>query len=234
MKIAVPRETAEGETRVALTPQTAGQLRRRRRGGHRAARSGCSLVHPRRGVDGGRCHARPRCAGAVRPGRHGASRRSAHGRGDRHAPCGDDPHRHTRHAGPPRVRAASGRVGRDRHQHGRDPSHHARPEHGHPLEPGDGRRLQGGADRRGAPAEVHAVADDGRRDGATGSCPGLRRGSRRADGDRDREATRRRGGGDRRATGRQGAGRLAGWHLPRGRDDRRGEGAGGNVGRLRA
>jgi proton-translocating NAD(P)+ transhydrogenase subunit alpha len=27
MKIAVPRETAEGETRVALTPQTAGQLR---------------------------------------------------------------------------------------------------------------------------------------------------------------------------------------------------------------
>jgi len=26
MKIAVPRETAEGETRVALTPQTAGQL----------------------------------------------------------------------------------------------------------------------------------------------------------------------------------------------------------------
>ena len=26
MKIAVPRETAEGETRVALTPQIAGQL----------------------------------------------------------------------------------------------------------------------------------------------------------------------------------------------------------------
>ena len=113
----------------------------------------------------------------------------------------------------PELAREAGQARRDRHQHGRHPAHHPRAVDGHPLQPGDGRRLQGRADRRGAAAEVHAAAHHrGRhRPPGEGHHHGRRRG--RAHGHRHRPPARRGGRGDRRAPGRQGAGRRA-WAAP--------------------
>ena len=88
------------------------------------------------------------------------------------------------------------------------------------LQPGNGRRLQGGPDRRGPAAEVLPPADHRRRHDPAGARDRHGRRRRRADGDRHREAPRRGRRGHRRAPGRQGAGRVPRRHLHRGRDDR--------------
>ena len=207
--------------------------RRRRPRGARPGRSRRGILEPRRGLPRGGRDDRPRRADALQPGGDGAARRPALGRGDRDAALGVGPHRHPRHALEAGARAEARRARGHRDQHGRHPAHHPRAVDGHALEPGHGRRLQGGPDRRGPAPEVLPAPDHRRGHDPPGSRHrhGRRRG--RADGDRHGTAPRRGRGGHRRAAGRQGAGRVPGRHLHRGRDDRGGEEERGDRRRLR-
>ena len=156
MKIAVPRETADGrDPRRAHAPDRRPAGRRRRRGaGPGRRRRG--LVEPRRRVSRGRATIVPDAPHST-AGRPGAARRAPLRRGGRDAAHGIGPHRHAGHAGQAGARPEAGGARRHRHQHGRHPAHHPGAVHGHPAPPGDGGRLQGRPHRRRAAAEVLAL-----------------------------------------------------------------------------
>ena len=224
MKIAVPRETAEGETRVALTPQAVGQI---------IADGNQVIVQAGAGEASFIADAAYREAGATIVPDAATLQKDAEM--VLHVGRPSDAEIKQLKSGvvligtlgtlsPPRGREGPGRPGRDRHQHGRHPAHHPCPEHGLALEPEHGGRVQGRRARSGAPPQVHAAADHRRRHRPPGAGPGLRRRRRRPDGHRHRQADRRGRGGHRRAPGREGAGPEPGRHVPRGRDDRGGEG----------
>ena len=216
------RDGGRGDARRAHAADRRPARRRRPRGA-RPGRCRRRILEPRRGLPRGGRDDRPRRGVALQPGGDGAPRRPALGRGGRDAEVRVGPHRHPGHPLEAGARAEARGTRGHGDQHGRHPAHHSRPVDGHALQPGHGRRLQGGPDRRGPAAEVLPAPDHRRRHDPAGSRDrhGRRRG--RADGDRHGTAARRGCRGHRRAPGRQGAGRVPRRHLHRGRDDRGGE-----------
>ena len=109
---------------------------------------------------------------------------------------------------------------------GGDPADHARPVDGRALLAGQPRRLHVGADRRARVRQALPDDDHGRRHHPAGQGPDPRRRRRRPAGDRHRQAPRRRRHRLRRPLGGQGAGPVARRPLPRGRggQGRRGRG----------
>ena len=225
MKIGVPKETAEGERRVALVPDVVKAL---------TAKGIEVVVEP--GAGEGASHGDDEYTRRRREGRRrrlGRRRRpqgdAADRRGGRAAEAGPGPDRLPRAADQPEPRQVARRRGSHQLRHGGDPADHPRAVDGRALLAGQPRRLHVGADRgarvgEALPDDDHGGGDD---PAGQGSCPGRR--SRGPAGDRDGQAPRRRGHRLRRPLGRQGAGPVARRPLPRGRG---GEGRRGG-GRLR-
>ena len=224
MLIGVPRETAVGETRVAVTPETAKKLK---------AQGHTIRVESGAGVAASVTDEAYAAAGAEIVDRAGAlgadlvlKVRSPSA--DELAPD-EERRRAGRHAQPlrPRRPAAPRRRRPDQLRARGGAAHDARAEHGRALEPGQHRRLQGGDDRRRQVPALLPDADDRRRHGEGGARRHPRRRRCRPAGDRDRQAPRRGDRGERRAAERQGAGRVARRQVHRrALRDRRGEGSG--------
>ena len=207
MLIGVPLETVAGETRVAVTPETAKKLK---------AQGHVVRVQSGAGVAASATDAAYEAVGAEIVDRAGAfgcdlvlKVRSPHGR---RAVADEARRRAGGHAQPvrPRRPAAPGR--RRPHQlraRGRA-AHDARAEHGRAVEPGQHRRLQGGDDRGRPLPALLPDADDRRRHREGRARRDPRRRRRRPAGDRHRQAAGRGDRGERRAPERQGAGRVAG------------------------
>ena len=206
MRVAVPRETAPGERRVALVPETVSRLRELGlRDTGRAGRR-CSRRLPRRELCGGRSRDRglrraPRRRGWSRP------RGKAFAAGSRIAGAGHRPDRIPAAADRHRGNLSLARTRRGCLRDGVDPAHHARAGDGRALVPGHRRGLQGRAARGRQGAEALSDADDGRRDDRPGARARHRRGRCGPAGDRDGPAPGRGRLGLRRAAGRAGAGR---------------------------
>ena len=203
MKIGVPRETADGETRVALTPQIAGQLVA---DGHEVlvqAGAGDDL-QPRRGLSRGGATIVPDAASlysqaemVLRVGLPGPRRSMLRSGSVSSAPWAPFRSRSSRRSSrnaesrrsawtPSRASPARSRWTCSRRWHGR--------------------RLQGRPAGGGLPAELLPAADDGRRNDPAGQ--GADRWRRRGGvaGDRDGTPAWRSRRGVRHAAGRQGAG----------------------------
>ena len=209
MRIGVPKETADGERRVALVPDV---VRRLSGAGHEV------VIEAGAGAGAGVPDGDFTEAGASVGDPWGADviARVAPG------PPGQLTQRARADRLPRPAQRRRERVGDRAHRRhglrdGGDPAHLARAVDGRAVLAGDGRGLPGGADRRPGDAALPADADDGR--GHDPARPGARAGrrGRRAAGDRHRAAPRRGGHRLRRALGGQGADRVAGSEVLRGR-----------------
>ena len=184
MRVAVPKETAPGERRVALVPETISKLRDNgfelqveRDAGVSAgfpddeyASAGAELV------DGSSILRETQCIACVRRPTDEAiaTARIRHG-----------PHRLPRS---PRGRSRPrplARAGRGGVRHGVDPAHHPRAVHGRAVVAGDRRRVQGGSPRRRPDSATVPDADDGGRHDRARSRPRHRCRRRGTAGDRD-------------------------------------------------
>ena len=228
MRLAVPKETAPGERRVALVPETVSRLSARRFRGQRRPRRGRRRGLSGRRLRGGRCAGARCCRGPLerRSGRLRLEARSGRNRGafPRDRPRRLPPAAHG-HGG--NRTAARGR--RRRLRDGVDSADHARAVDGRALLAGDRGGLQGRPPRGRPRTEALPDAHDGRGDDRACSRARDRRGRRGPPGDRNRTAARCRGLGVRRPAGGEGAGREPRRVVPRPRRPHRGDG-----GRLRA
>ena len=220
MRVGVPKETAPGERRVALSPDVVRRLGKDHEVVVEAGAGEAAGVPDEQFTDAGRDAGRPLGRRRGRQGR-GADR----GR--------DRPPQ--RRLGPDRLpRPAHQRPGhqgdrrhrRDVVRDGGDPAHLARPVDGRALQPGDRRRLPRRADRRVRAGPLLPDADDRR--GHDPARPGARagRGRGRAAGDRDLAPARRRRHRLRHPLRRQGADPVARREVLRGRGARRRRGRG--------
>ena len=192
MRVAVPRETAPGERRVALVPETVSKLRERGFEIRVERGAGAAAGFPDDELRGGGRRARRRAVRCSRAPRASSAwplppltkpRRSRPGTvliGFLN-PLTDT-------EGVARLRERERRRVRD----GVDPADHARAADGRALVAGDRRRLQGRAARRRPRAEALPDADDGRGHDRSRPRARHRRRGRRAPGDRDRPPARRR------------------------------------------
>ena len=209
MKVAVVKESAPGERRVALVPETVQKLRQgglevlvEQGAGDGAwfpddtytAAGAADCQHRRPVRDGGRHpHGDP-------PRRGRACQAARRAGGDRHARAADRPAPGPLARGPRRHRDLARRAA----------AHAvAGPGHGRAELAGQRRRLQGGARRRRGLRPVLPAADHRGRHGAAGEAARARRRRGRAAGDRHRPAARRAGQRLRRAPRVQGRGRVA-------------------------
>ena len=224
VRVSVPKETADGERRVALVPEVVARLKPRgievaiERGAGEAAllpdsvfeEAGATVVS---GDEAWAGDVVVKVGGAdLRGDRPAQARRRLHRLSRAAHVTGDDQGARLR--------------GRQGLRDGVDPADHARPVDGRPLVSGHGRRLPRGADRRGEPDALLPDAHHRRRhrEAREGARAGRRR--RRPSGDRDLAPARRPGARLRRARRREGAGRVAGREVPRARPrgGRRGRG----------
>ena len=191
VRVAVPKETGAGERRVALVPDAVGRL----------AAAGFTFAVERGAGVGRGVHRRRRTRRPARTSSRAPSCSPAPGASSASGrPTADEVDELAPGHGADRLPRAAERSGRDRTarrarrrrvRDGVDPAHHARAVDGRALVAEHRRRLQGGAGRRRAAAEVLPDADDRRRHGRTGEGARPRRRRRRAAGDRDRAPPRR-------------------------------------------
>ena len=217
MRVGVARETAPGERRVALVPETVGKL---------AAAGFEVVVEPGAGeaasfpddayTEAGATLGSPWEADAVVKVRKPDEAEAARLR-DGQLLIG-----YPRSARRPRGRRAARRARRGRVRDGVDPAHHARAVDGRAVVAGDGRRLQGRAARGRASPPLLPDADDRGGHGAAGEGARDRCRRRRAPGDRDRAPARRRRHRLRRPPRRARADREPRRELARPRRHRRG------------
>ena len=164
VRVAVPKEIAPGERRVALVPEIVKKLAAggfdvavEHGAGEAAAFS--DSAYREAGARGGRARRALRRRGGRREGAEAVGRRGRAAAGrldpDRVPPAADRSGRH-RAADAARRHRLRARV---------DPAHHPRPAHGRALLSGHRVGLQGGAARRRPAAEVLPHADDRRRNG---------------------------------------------------------------------
>ena len=160
MKIGVPKETAEGERRVALVPDVVKALTAKEIEVAVEPGAGEGASHPdSEYTDAGREGRRRRLERRRRPQGHAADRR-----GGRPPEAGPDPDRLPRAAHQSRARQVACRGGRHQLRDGGDPADHARPVDGRALLAGQPRRLHVGADRRARVRQALPDDDHGRRD----------------------------------------------------------------------
>ncbi len=195
MRIGVPKETAPGERRVALVPESCKKLKQ---AGYEIAveagagvpagypddayrEVGVALESDPAALLGGADVALKVGPPSTDAGRDEVALASL----GRHLP------RLAHAAPPPRGRASARRARRHRLRHRRHPPDHPRPEHGHALLHGEHRRVQGRPAGRGRAQQVLPDVHDGRGHGAAGQGLRHRRGRRRAPGHRHRQAPRR-------------------------------------------
>ena len=227
MRVAVPKETAPGERRVALVPETVSKLRE---AGFEAS------VERGAGTSAGFSDDDYAAAGAdarrqrVAHDRSRSSRvrRVAFGRRRRVALAGNGRDRVPRAADRLRGHRATSRARGRRLRDGVDPSNHARAVDGRAVVPGNGCRIQGCSPRGRPRAAPLPHAHDGRRHDRAGAGARHRGRRRRPPGDRDCAAPRGARICLRRATGRGRAGAEPRCDLPRSGSPR-----GGNGRRLR-
>ena len=215
MKVGVAKESAPGETRVAVVPDTVRRL----------VGDGVEvLVERGAGETATFADAAYEEAGARLVSADGSTPRPTSS-----ARCASRPPRRSRACARARCCSRScsrsstpsspraGRARRDGLLHGLDPARDARPADGRALLAEHRRRLQGGRPRRRAPGQVLPDADDRRGHDPAGEGARPRRGRRRPAGDRHGAAPRRGRLGLRRAPGREGAGGEPRRDLPRAR-----------------
>ncbi len=206
MRIGVPKETAEGERRVALVPDVVASLKRNEKLD--------VVVEPGAGEEAGHPDEQYREAGAEVGGDAWGAEvvlRVAvpSTRGDRPPALrpGADRAPGATDLGGDQRRARGG--GRDQLRDGGDPAHHARAGDGRALLAGRRRRLRRDPDRGAGVRSLLRHDDHGGRHRAAGEGPRARRRGGRAAGDRDGEAARRDRHRLRHPARRLGADRLA-------------------------
>ena len=222
MVIGVPRETAEGERRVALVPETVGKLVKSgasvavERGAGSAAsfldsayeEAGATLENDAAALYG-------KADLVVKVQRPSAAELALTHPGQTLiallAPLGD----------PASVEALR-RAQDQRVEHGRDSTHHARASNGRALVASQHRRLQSRAHRGELASALFPDVDDGRRNDPAGESPRPRRRRRGSASDRDGAPLGRRRERLRHALGGEGAGAEPRGNLPRARPGRRG------------
>ena len=222
MRIGVPKETAQGERRVALVPDVVRKLTGQ---GHEVVLepgAGTQAGIPDRVFEDGRRDARLRRVG----GRCGGQGRAAVGRGGRAARARVGAGGLSGAADERRGDARAGGQRGDGVRDGGDSADLARAVDGRVVVAGDGQRLFGRADRRAGDAALLPDADDRRGDDPAGAGARPGRGCGRVAGDRDGAAAGCGGDGVRCAVGGEGADPVAGGEVLRGRGDRRGGGGG--------
>ena len=190
MKIGVPKETADGERRVALVPDVVASLSKNDQ--HRRGRRAGAGRRPAIPTPSTRRPA-PRSARPRSPGRRrDPPRRRPEHRGDRAARSGQILIGHLAPWTARRDQQRARRGGRHQFRDGGDPADDRAPGDGRALLAGGRRGLRGDADRRARVGPLLRDDDHRRRHRPAGEGAGARRRRRGPAGGRDGEAARAR------------------------------------------